>query len=60
MPEANQRRPQSMVRRFRRCLIFVSLFCVVCAALGAAVLLQNKFTDAMLTQIGRASCRERV
>ena len=53
MPEANQRRPQSMVRRFRRCLIFVSLFCVVCAALGAAVLLQNKFTDAMLTQ----SCR---
>ena len=53
MPEANQRRPQSMVRRFRRCLIFVSLFCVVCAALGAAVVLQNKFTDAMLTQ----SCR---
>ena len=53
MPEANQRRPQSMVRRFRRCLIFVSLFCVVCAALGAAVLLQNKFTDAMLAQ----SCR---
>lgn len=53
MPEANQRRPQSMVRRFRRCLIFVSLLCVVCAALGAAVLLQNKFTDAMLTQ----SCR---
>lgn len=53
MPEANQRRPQSMVRRFRRCLIFVSLLCVVCAALGAAVLLQNKFTDAILTQ----SCR---
>lgn len=53
MPEANQRRPQSMVRRFRRCLIFVSLLCVVCAALGASVLLQNKFTDAMLTQ----SCR---
>ena len=53
MPEANQRRPQSMVRRFRRCLIFVSLFCVVCAALGAAVVLQNKFTDAMLAQ----SCR---
>ena len=53
MPEANQRRPQSMVRRFRRCLIFVSLFCVVCAALGAALLLQNKFTDAMLAQ----SCR---
>lgn len=53
MPEANQRRPQSMVRRFRRCLIFVSLLCVVCAALGAAVLLQNKFTDAMLAQ----SCR---
>ena len=53
MPEANQRRPQSMVRRFRRWLIFVSLFCVVCAALGAAVLLQNKFTDAMLAQ----SCR---
>ena len=53
MPEANQRRPQSMVRRFRRCLIFVSLFCVVCAALGAAVLLQNKYTDAMLAQ----SCR---
>lgn len=53
MPEANQRRPQSMVRRFRRCLIFVSLFCVVCAALGAAVLLQNKFTDTMLAQ----SCR---
>lgn len=57
MPEANQRRPQSMVRRFRRCLIFVSLFCVVCAALGAAVLLQNKFTDAMLAQSCRTMAR---
>ena len=57
MPEANQRRPQSMVRRFRRCLIFVSLFCVVCAALGAAVLLQNKFTDAMLAQRCRTVAR---
>lgn len=53
MPESTQTRPQSMTRRFRRCLILVSLFCVLCAALGSVLLLQNKYTDAMLAQ----SCR---